>query len=137
MFGISFTELLVVVVVGLIVLGPQKLPGLFRSLGQWINQLRRLTTEVRLQSGIDEILRAEGLNGGLSELRGLMRSDFRRIPISAADTSPPPGSAEHNPYVGTFDYDIARERPIEGPDSYDALADDLAGPVNSNESVSP
>ena len=79
MFGISFTELLVILVVGLIVLGPQKLPGLFRSLGQWIAQLRRLTTEVRVQSGIDEILRAEGLQGGLSELRGMMRSDFPKI----------------------------------------------------------
>ncbi len=127
MFGISFTELLVVVVVGLIVLGPQKLPGLFRTLGQWVNQLRRLSTEVRMQSGIDDILRSEGLNGGLSELRGLMRSDYRRMPIPTSDGSQPM-AAEHNPYIGSFDYDITRERPVEGPDSYDALADDLGAP---------
>ncbi len=124
MFGISFTELLVILVVGLIVLGPQKLPGLFRTLGQWIAQLRRLTTEVRAQSGIDEILRAEGLNGGLTELRGLMRSDLRRAtvpisdPVDAADSGP-------NPYLNSFEYDVARERPIEGPDSYDAIGEDI------------
>ena len=124
MFGISFTELLVILVVGLIVLGPQKLPGLFRTLGQWIAQLRRLTTEVRAQSGIDEILRAEGLNGGLTELRGLMRSDLRRSsmaigdPIDAAEPGP-------NPYLNSFEYDVARERPVEGPDSYDAIAEDI------------
>ena len=136
MFGISFTELLVVVVVGLIVLGPQKLPGLFRSLGQWINQLRRFTTEVRLQSGIDELLRAEGLHGGLSELRGLMRSDLRPMPTPPAESSRSL-SSDPNPYVASFDYDVTRERPLEGPDSYDALADDLAVTVKSVESTSP
>ena len=132
MFGISFTELLVIVVVGLIVLGPQKLPGLFRSIGQWINQLRRLTTEVRAQSGIDEILRAEGLQGGLSELRGMMRSDFRHGVVHPSDFTPPPED-RNNPYVNSFEYDIARERPVEGPDSYDAIADDLADSTRANE----
>lgn len=133
MFGISFTELLVVVVVGLIVLGPQKLPGLFRTLGQWINQLRRLSTEVRLQSGIDDILRAEGLHGGLSELRGLMRSDYRRTPNSTGD-GVQPMTPEHNPYIGSFEYDLTRERPVEGPDSYDALADDLGANTTGSPS---
>ena len=124
MFGISFTELLVILVVGLIVLGPQKLPGLFRTLCQWIAQLRRLTTEVRAQSGIDEILKAEGLNGGLTELRGLMRSDLRRSTVALGDAIEvvPPGP---NPYLNSFEYDVARERPVEGPDSYDAIAEDL------------
>ena len=132
MFGISFTELLVVLVVGLIVLGPQKLPSLFRSLGQWINQVRRLTTEVRAQSGIDEILRAEGLNGGLSELRGMMRSDVRRGAPFASELTH--STVErHNPYLDSFEYDIARERPVEGPDGYDAIADDLADVTRSNE----
>jgi len=123
-FGISFTELLVILVVGLIVLGPQKLPGLFRTLGQWIAQLRRLTTEVRAQSGIDEILKAEGLNGGLTELRGLMRSDLRRSTVALGDAIEvvPTGP---NPYLNSFEYDVARERPVEGPDSYDAIAEDL------------
>ncbi len=129
MFGISFTELLVILVVGLIVLGPQKLPGLFRSLGQWINQLRRLLTEVRVQSGIDDILRAEGLHGGLSELRGMMRSDVRRDAAPIANSS---DDDRNNPYSNSFEYDIARERPVEGPDSYEAIADDLAEFNRSN-----
>ncbi len=124
MFGISFTELLVILIVGLIVLGPQKLPGLFRTLGQWIAQLRKLSTEVRAQSGIDEILRAEGLNGGLTELRGLMRSDLRRSSVAIGDpTEAVPNGP--NPYLNSFEYDVARERPVEGPDSYDAIAEDL------------
>jgi Tat protein translocase TatB subunit len=123
-FGISFTELLVILVVGLIVLGPQKLPGLFRTLGQWIAQLRRLTTEVRAQSGIDEILRSEGLNGGLNELRGLMRSDLKRSTVAIGDPMHTIDSIP-NPYTSSFEYDVSRERPVEGPDSRDAIAEDL------------
>jgi sec-independent protein translocase protein TatB len=131
-FGISFTELLVVLVVGLIVLGPQKLPGLFRSLGQWINQLRHLSSQVRVQSGIDEILRAEGLQGGLSELRGMMRSDLRPGTFAASEALTPPQQAL-DPYLPSFEYDIARERPVEGPDSYDSIADDLVDTKHANE----
>lgn len=123
MFGISFSELLVVVVVGLIVLGPQKLPGLLRTLGEWVGRLRRLTTEVRAQSGIDELLRAEGLSGGLSELRGLIRHDhFARPKFDVpADTV----ASAADPYHSSFEYDTSRERPSEGPDSYGAIAEDL------------
>jgi Tat protein translocase TatB subunit len=123
-FGISFTELVVVVVVGLIVLGPQKLPGLFRSIGQWIAQLRKITSEVRAQSGIDEILRAEGLHGGLSELRGILRHPPT---ADAGVQTPPTPYPTPNPYSESFGYDTTRERPIEGPDSYDAIAEDLTG----------
>ena len=128
MFGISFTELVVVVLVGLIVFGPQKLPGLFRSLGQWIAQIRRLTTEVRAQSGIDEILRAEGLHGGLTELRGILRTEHH-API---DTTP----HQTSQYSQYFGYDISRECPVEGPDSYDAIAEDLVSPSEEPSVVS-
>ena len=59
MFGVSFPEFLVLGTVALLVLGPDKLPGMLRTVGQWIAKLRKLTTEVRYQSGIDEVLRSE------------------------------------------------------------------------------
>src|SRR3546814_4534998 len=58
---------------------------LFRSdLGNWIRKLRKMTIDVRAQTGIDDILRAEGLHGGLSErseehtseLQSLMRISY-------------------------------------------------------------
>src|SRR5271165_946920 len=98
-------------------MGPQKLPGLFRSIGHWIAQIRRFSTEVRLSSGIDEILKAEGLQGGISELRGIMRSDFRRA-AAIANFSADSAYSEKESHWDSFDYDITRERPIEGPDSY-------------------
>src|SRR3954470_11025658 len=60
-------------VVALIAVGPKKLPGMLHSLGQFLRKLRNMTNDVRSQTGIDQLLRAEGLHGGLNELRGLLR----------------------------------------------------------------
>jgi sec-independent protein translocase protein TatB len=118
-FGISFTEMLVIGLVALVVVGPQKLPRMLRSLGEWIAKLRRLTTEVRAQTGIDDILRAEGIAGGLNELRGIMRGDFVR---GGHPVPSPPGD---DPYRDVLSVDKTREYPPEGVDAYGALPEDL------------
>jgi sec-independent protein translocase protein TatB len=116
-FGISFTEIIVIALVALVVVGPHKLPGMMRSVGEWISKVRRLTTEVRAQTGIDEILRAEGIDGGLNELRSILRGDFSAPPRARA--RPP-----EDPYQDV-EADVWREYPVEGADSYGALPDDL------------
>lgn len=45
MFGIGSTELLVILVVALIVLGPRSLSGISRSLGRAVGEFRRVSTE--------------------------------------------------------------------------------------------
>lgn len=47
MFGIGTTELLVILVVALIVLGPSKLPELMRSLGKGMAEFKRMSTDVK------------------------------------------------------------------------------------------
>ncbi len=47
MFGIGMTELLVILVIGLLVIGPKKLPELARSLGKGLAEFRRASTELR------------------------------------------------------------------------------------------
>ena len=59
MFGISFSELLLVGLVALLVLGPERLPGAARTAG-WIGRLRSFNTikqEVEREIGADEIRR--------------------------------------------------------------------------------
>ena len=139
MFGVSPVELLFVGIVALLVVGPDKLPGMLRSVGAGLAKLRRLTTDVRAQSGIDDILRAEGLSGGLDELRSLVRrgsapmSGVARSIADAATTVPQRvrstataavarvGSAAHLE-------DRSREYPVEGADAAGALPEDLLNP---------
>jgi Tat protein translocase TatB subunit len=47
MFGIGMTELVVIFAIGLIVLGPKRLPELARSLGRGIAEFRRASTDLR------------------------------------------------------------------------------------------
>ena len=47
MFGIGMTELLVILTIGLLVIGPKKLPELARSLGKGLAEFRRASTDMR------------------------------------------------------------------------------------------
>ena len=47
MFGIGFAELVLVLVVALLVVGPDKLPGLARSIAKGYNQLRRAGNDIK------------------------------------------------------------------------------------------
>jgi len=47
MFGIGMTELMVILIIGLVVIGPKKLPGLARSLGRSLAEFRRASEDMR------------------------------------------------------------------------------------------
>jgi sec-independent protein translocase protein TatB len=59
-FDIGFAELLLIGVVGLLVVGPEQLPGAVRTVLAWINRFRRsfdqIRTEVRRELHNDEIM---------------------------------------------------------------------------------
>lgn len=61
MFDPGFFELIVICVVALLVLGPDKLPGAIKTLGLWIGRLRRsfnnIKREIEQEVGADEIRR--------------------------------------------------------------------------------
>ena len=60
MFDIGFAELLLIGVVGLLVVGPEQLPGAVRTVLAWVNRFRRsfdqIRTEVQRELHNDEIM---------------------------------------------------------------------------------
>ena len=55
MFDIAWSELLIIGVVALIVIGPKELPTVLRAVGQWMGKIRRMASE--FQSQFQEAMR--------------------------------------------------------------------------------
>jgi len=60
MFDVGFWELAIIAVVALLVVGPERLPGLARTTGLWVRKIRRFVSSV--QQDIERDLRMEELN---------------------------------------------------------------------------
>lgn len=59
MFDIASTELLLVALVALLVIGPKDLPRVLRVVGQWVGKARGVAAQFR--SGFDEMVRQSEL----------------------------------------------------------------------------
>ncbi|MCC8379234.1 MULTISPECIES: Sec-independent protein translocase protein TatB [Xenorhabdus] len=66
MFDIGFSELLLVLVLGLIVLGPERLPVAVRTVAGWIRVLRSLATNV--QNELTKELKLQELQDSLKKM---------------------------------------------------------------------
>jgi sec-independent protein translocase protein TatB len=49
MFGVSFSELALIFVVAMVVLGPKRLPGLVRKIGRWVGKARSMARDFQQQ----------------------------------------------------------------------------------------
>jgi sec-independent protein translocase protein TatB len=57
MFEIGFGEIALILVIALLVVGPEKLPGVARTLGLWLGKARRFVASVK--ADIDRELQTE------------------------------------------------------------------------------
>ncbi len=131
MFGLGFGEILVLIIVGIVVVGPKNLPTLMRTTGRWIAKLRRMSHDLRSQSGIDDLIRQEGLEKEIHELRSLSRVnviDTLVAPAIAAAEAPmamPPPRPRAAPLPAARPEPLReREYPLIGCDAYGAMPDD-------------
>jgi sec-independent protein translocase protein TatB len=77
MFEFGFWELILIMVVALLVVGPERLPGVARQAGLWIGKARRFVNSVR--SDIEREIRSEEIKNMLNqqqseiqELKGML-----------------------------------------------------------------
>ena len=77
MFGIGLPEMIVIAIVALVFIGPKNLPGVLRSVGRGLVQLKRATNEVRttVQDEMDELEREIDLKD-VREVATDLKKDF-------------------------------------------------------------
>lgn len=80
MFDVGFQELLLIGVVALIVVGPERLPKLARVAGMWLGRARRTLSSVKQE--IDRELKAE-------ELKEVLERQSRTNPLETILEEPP------------------------------------------------
>ncbi len=93
MFDLGMMELLVIGIVALIVVGPKDLPGMFRTVGNFVGKMKGMARE--FQRSMDEAARESGVSeatSGLKELQSSVKSatDFNPLDFDKDHGKTPP-----------------------------------------------
>ncbi len=107
MFGIGLPELLIILAIALIVIGPKKLPDMAKSLGRALNEFKKATREFKDSLDIDEDVETiqkpfsefkDGFRGILTDPpRQSGHTDKKPSPEDSADKAPNEGNKESAP----------------------------------------
>lgn len=103
MFDVSFPEMVIVFVVALLVLGPERLPRVARTAGQWVGRARSMFT--RLRSELEREANFQELQDAQRELRQALDDGSKAVSESIkpvvdaveAQPTPSPASRDDNP----------------------------------------
>lgn len=141
MFDMGFSELALVGLVALVVLGPDKLPGAARTAGLMIGRLKRsfnsIRQEVEKEIGADDI-RRQLRTEELQDLRREVKAQFEAPTPNRAASSPDAMNAALDPAPGVETPAPADTHTIQPPRSpaTDAAAQ-ATEPAPSPEPVTP
>lgn len=138
MFDIGFSELLLVFVIGLVVLGPKRLPVAVKTVVGWIRALRSLATtvqneltqELKLQEFQDSLKKVEKasldtltpeLKASMDELREAAESMKRSYSMHDPEKASDEANTIHNP--------VAKDKDVEPPQAAEPQATPAEAPV--------
>ncbi|MDH3586956.1 MAG: Sec-independent protein translocase protein TatB [Gammaproteobacteria bacterium] len=121
MSGIGFFELVILFMIGLVVLGPQRLPKVANQLGTWIGQARRMTRVMKRQ--LEDELDLDDNFKNLKTLGDELKDDLTIGPAAAHvphddDTYSPLHDKDPGPSVAgvKVEEDVAPIEPEAMPD---------------------
>jgi sec-independent protein translocase protein TatB len=98
MFDIGFAELVIIAVVGLLVVGPERLPGAIRTGSAWLNRFRRgfndLKREVQQELHNDAVMQelrktGEQLKSETENLKKDIQETTESVSQSVSEVMPP------------------------------------------------
>lgn len=105
MFDIGWSEILVIAVVAIVVVGPKELPRMLRSFGKTMGSVRRMSNDFKRQ--FDEALREAEREAGLEDTKKQLqaatkplsdiRKDFDATMRPSTATAPKPSPAPEKP----------------------------------------
>jgi sec-independent protein translocase protein TatB len=102
MFGIGTPELLVILIVALIVLGPERMPEIARALGKALAELRRATSGLTDELHNAKILLEEQAQAAARDHLGPKPPE---APAAMPEPGPPPASAASAPATEKKDHE--------------------------------
>lgn len=125
MFDIGFWELTMIAVIALLVIGPDKLPGVARTAGKWVGRARRFVGDVK--TDIDRELKQEELRKaiaddvGLDEIKEIMNTDDFRIDaeetpayqVSAIPDNSDEFEEDFDSQLDSDDYDVEKDEELK------------------------
>jgi TatA/E family protein of Tat protein translocase len=87
MFGIGMPEMILILAIALIVIGPKKLPDLAKSLGRAMNEFKKATREIKESMDIEEDLK--DVKKSLDDLNADVKDTVDLNPLKSAKPEPP------------------------------------------------
>ena len=119
MFDLSWSHILILLVVALVVVGPKDMPRLLRIIGQWVGKARGMANEFR--KSFDDMARQSELDELRKEIENLRHdkplSELEREmnrPVDVPLMTPlPPGPAMNSPAMDTPEATLAPSEPAQ------------------------
>ncbi len=92
MFDIGASELLVIAIAAILVIGPKDMPRALRTAGRWMGQVRRMSNHFR--AGIDAMIREAEMEDMEKKWQERNAQIMREHPGGEMTPLPPPDSAQ-------------------------------------------
>ena len=140
MFGIDSSELLLIAIVALVVIGPKELPGLLRTWGKWMAQMRGMAAEFR--GHVDEMVRQSELD----EVKKQLTDATGGVDLASLDPTQQirehiqEGMAEGEKAITDAQSSLdksAVDNPLVEPESAPQIADEAPSPPSEVSAEAP